>query len=298
MNTSVPGVTAIIPAYNAEAYVGEAIESVLRQTAALAEVIVVDDGSTDGTRHEVLGFKSKVRYIHQRNSGVSAARNRGIAEARTNFVAVLDADDVWLPQKTSAQLVALAREPEAVAAGCGQFITDEQLTIQESRSVSSVTFRDVLLCKGTGGLSGSGLLIRTDVLRSLGGYDTRLSTSADWDLALRLLASASAVTVEEPLFLYRQHSSNMHNGIRAMEHDMLLGLRRAVQSGHPLAIRLQRAAMGRLYSILAGSYWHCDEPAAALRCGLQVLRYTPSATPNLMRRLVSKAPIQRWPGPA
>ncbi|MCE5185483.1 MAG: glycosyltransferase family 2 protein [Planctomycetaceae bacterium] len=105
-------ISAVIPAYNSERHIGRALKSVLQQTLPAAEIIVIDDGSTDGTADAVRGFGSAVRLIQQPNSGVSVARNAGIAAAKGDWIAFLDADDEWLPNKLKLQTECLSRHPE------------------------------------------------------------------------------------------------------------------------------------------------------------------------------------------
>lgn len=107
MNDSI---SVIIPVYNGERYLAEAIESVLKQTLPPAEVIVVDDGSTDYSAAIAQSFAT-VRYLHQPNAGSNAARNRGILHSTGNFLAFLDADDLWMPDKLAVQLAAFSQEP-------------------------------------------------------------------------------------------------------------------------------------------------------------------------------------------
>ncbi len=102
---SAPLVSVVIPTYNRAQMVSEAVRSVLEQTFGDLEVIVVDDGSTDGTREALKPHADKIRYLRQENSGVSAARNRGIAEARGSLIAFLDSDDLWLPAKLKNQVL-------------------------------------------------------------------------------------------------------------------------------------------------------------------------------------------------
>ena len=106
--------SAVIPAYNAAEFVGRAIKSVLGQTRPADEIIVVDDGSTDDTAEAVREYAGQVRYIRQDNAGASAARNRGIAEAKGEWIAFLDVDDEWLPENLEVQLGLLARNPDLV----------------------------------------------------------------------------------------------------------------------------------------------------------------------------------------
>ena len=108
-NDGTLNVSVVIPAYNACEYIGRAIESVLGQTRAADEIIVVDDGSTDGTGTQVKKFGERVRYIHQENSGPSASRNAGVLAAKSEWIAFLDADDEWLPKHLQLQTELLGR---------------------------------------------------------------------------------------------------------------------------------------------------------------------------------------------
>jgi glycosyltransferase involved in cell wall biosynthesis len=106
-----PLVSTIIPAYNAEKYLAEAIESVLAQTYQPIEIILVDDGSSDNTHEIVRGYGERIRYTYQDNAGLSAALNRGISMVHGDFVAFLDADDLWLEEKTEWQIAVLQVDP-------------------------------------------------------------------------------------------------------------------------------------------------------------------------------------------
>jgi glycosyltransferase involved in cell wall biosynthesis len=110
-----PLVSVIIPAYNAERYLAEAVESVLAQSYHPLEIVIVNDGSTDKTAEVAAGFGGRVKYLHQENSGLSRTLNRGVALARGRFLAFLDADDLWLADKTRLQADAFAAEPEVEA---------------------------------------------------------------------------------------------------------------------------------------------------------------------------------------
>ena len=107
-------VSVVIPAYNVETYIGRAIDSVLAQTRQPDEIIVVDDGSTDKTADVIKSYGSKVHYIHQENGGASVARNTGIEAARSEWIAFLDADDEWLPEKLQLQIEHLKRNPDLI----------------------------------------------------------------------------------------------------------------------------------------------------------------------------------------
>ena len=112
MTESTISISAVIPAYNCEKYIARAVESVLKQTLPVQEIVVVDDGSTDGTADAVRSFGEKVTLIRQANAGVSAARNTGIRAANGDWIAFLDADDEWLPEKIKRQSELLNRNPD------------------------------------------------------------------------------------------------------------------------------------------------------------------------------------------
>ena len=131
-------VSVIIPAYNAEKFIGEAIESVLNQTYKNIEIIVVDDGSKDNTYHIVKqNFGNQVKLIRKKNGGVSSARNMGVKNAEGEFIAYLDADDYWLPQKLEIQLRCFEKFPE-----CGLCYTDAYINGEKTKGVSYPIFKD------------------------------------------------------------------------------------------------------------------------------------------------------------
>src|SRR5215467_8142244 len=109
LRMSTPLVSVVIPAYNAGAYIEDALDSVFRQTFPRLEVIVVDDGSTDDTRSRLEPYRSRIHYVWQTNNGSGAARNRGIDVSSGDYIAFLDADDLWSPEKLQIQLGIAAR---------------------------------------------------------------------------------------------------------------------------------------------------------------------------------------------
>lgn len=197
-----PAVSVVIPAYNAASFIRRAIDSVLVQTAADLELLVVDDGSSDATLQVLAGYGSRLRAVPQANAGPAAARNRGLAEACGRYVAFLDADDWWLPDKLRQQVALLDSRPEigfcstatrvvhadGTPAGdwpCGDIGTSllETLFVQAA-AVSGST---------------SGVLARRELLLAAGGFDERLRGFEDPDLWIRLAARAGYACVPQPL---------------------------------------------------------------------------------------------------
>ena len=196
-----PKVSVVIPTYNRAAKVRSTIESVLAQTVTDLEVIVVDDGSSDDTR-EVLGevFGDQIRYYAQTNQGVSVARNKGIAEARGEWIAFLDSDDLWETDKLELQLKAL----EEFSVQCGACYTDVRLLNHpEIRTLFQMAEQgcphqramgvntnvlEVLVRPGGGGMVVciSSLVARADAVRKVGGFDPTLGFYADSEFMFRL----------------------------------------------------------------------------------------------------------------
>jgi len=125
-------VSVVIPTYNYAHFIGEAIESALAQTYLIAEIVVVDDGSTDNTEEVVTAFGEKVRYIRQENSGVSAARNNGAKNSSGDFITFLDPDDAWLPEKIERQIAKFREDDSIGLVHCGmrEFDSETGETIQ------------------------------------------------------------------------------------------------------------------------------------------------------------------------
>lgn len=180
----------IIPTYDRRELVQRAIESVLAQTREVEEIIVVDDGSTDGTGPALAArYGDRIRYVRQDNAGVSAARNRGLALARGRFLALLDSDDVWMPEKTERQVAWLEAHPDFGMVVCDVLRTDaERNAIDRFRRREQIVadgwaLRDVLRHPA---LVPASAMLRREVYEDVGGFDTSLATAEDLDFHLRI----------------------------------------------------------------------------------------------------------------
>jgi glycosyltransferase involved in cell wall biosynthesis len=180
---SLPSISVVIPCYNAVTTLGQTLSRVYAQTIPVKEVIVVDDGSSDETPCLIAEKFPQAKYVRQRNQGVSAARNNGIELAQSEWVALLDADDLWLPHKLERQLHILSRDPKA------RFITTGRYYEREGEAnVVNWTFRwrfAKLLSHNR--VHTSSALIKREVFEQIGGFDPRLKTGEDWDLWLRIV---------------------------------------------------------------------------------------------------------------
>jgi glycosyltransferase involved in cell wall biosynthesis len=210
-----PIVTVIIPAFNAGAVITETLSSVRQQTFADFEVIAVDDGSTDNTAEVVRNFcrtDPRFNLIQQENSGVSAARNQGIRRARGEFVAFLDADDVWLPSKLAVQVEIFRQKPQANLVYSNYFYWDGQkdlkLNFRGDRPLPEGAASRRVICANP--YIPSIVMLRRVLLDQGCLFRTELTAYCeDWDLWLQLLEHGlSACGTREPLVRYRQWPGN------------------------------------------------------------------------------------------
>lgn len=220
-----PLVSVVIPAFNAERYLGQAIQSVLQQSLEPLECIVVNDGSTDGTEAVVSSFNDpRLRCLWKENGGtVSNARNVGIQAAQGTFVAFLDADDVWLKDKLARQMELFERDRCLGFTYCAYAITDSELNVQtvirpERRSD---LFLRILLMEANGIAAGSTLLARRQAIESVGGFREDLSMSADAEWGYRLSLRWKSAGLEEPLVLYRSHPHQGHRSNAGFEAEVI-----------------------------------------------------------------------------
>ncbi len=290
-----PTVSVIIPNYNYAHYVREAVESVLEQTYQPLEIIVVDDGSKDDSIRVLEEFGKRTRLIAQSNAGVSASRNHGVAESVGDFVAFLDADDSWHPEKVARQVEMFDRFPDLglVHVGVQDVDADGGLLEQHLNGLDGDVSERLLLFEEPVILGGgSGILVRRSVFDEVGGFDLRLSTSADWDFCYQVSRRYKVAFVNELLLRYRIHGSNMHSNISVMEDDMLLGFQKAFSAVEPNARELRKRAYSNLYRVLAGSYYHAGNYTKFLGKAIQSIKMNPRSFSYFamypLRRLNSK----------
>ncbi len=218
-----PRVSVVIPTRNRRALLARALRSVLAQEGVEVEVVVVDDGSTDETGRFLAGLGDpRVTVVrHRERRGVTIARNAGIARATACWVAFLDDDDVWAPGKLRAQLRAIERSGSAAWACTGGVLVDPHLRVlgpQEPPTTSQVT--DTLLARNVVPGGASGVVAATDLVRDLGGFDTSLSSMADWDLWIRLGLRSPLASVDRPLVAYVIDAAGMAHDVATAEADL------------------------------------------------------------------------------
>ena len=224
MESATPAVSVVIPAYNYGRYLRDAIDSVLAQTYADLEVIVVDDGSTDDTAQVAHAYTDpRVRYVFQTNAGLSAARNTGIGEARAPFIALLDADDMWLPEMLATTMARFASLPEEVGAiGCASHRVDASGVPLGGKAFTHGGDRwfsagDIVLQSR---FMPSTVVARRTAYAACGGFDTTLRSSEDRDMWIRIGSRFKIYHCGTPLVLIRKHPTNMSKHADRMRLNM------------------------------------------------------------------------------
>ena len=198
-----PLVSVIIPTFNRAAFVREAIASVLAQDYARLEVIVVDDGSQDDTAAVVRDCGAKVIYVQQAHAGVSAARNRGVAASHGGLIAFLDSDDLWLPQKVTAQVTLFSQQPQAQACYTDEIWIRQGVRVNPRQIHAKHAGWMFLHALPRCVISPSSIMLRRPLWERLGGFDESLPACEDYDLWLRLTAIVPVALLPERLIIKR-----------------------------------------------------------------------------------------------
>ncbi|MBC7360387.1 MAG: glycosyltransferase family 2 protein [Desulfacinum sp.] len=282
MSASLPLVSVVIPAYNAAWCVERAIRSVLGQDYPHVEIIVVDDGSTDETPRILGRYENQVRVIRKENGGLSSARNAGIAAARGDYVAFLDADDFWFPQKLSRQMSLMAADPALGFSSTAAIVVTEggtPLSVwrcpEEGPCLTTVIFSRLSAVPG----SGSGVVVQRRLFDRVGLFDERLRSVEDVDMWLRLSSVTAYACLDEPLVVVVRHGSGMSRNGKVMREATLAVLRKN---------------RGLLPRQLRGGFWRASCAAALADAAKWEYRQgkTAQALALLMRGL-SLSPVKR-----
>jgi glycosyltransferase involved in cell wall biosynthesis len=227
-------ISVIIPAYRAAAYIGETIDSVLAQAADETEIIVINDGSpdTDSLQKALAGYGHRIVYLEQHNGGVSSARNAGIRAARREWLAFLDADDIWLPNYLEVQLAFLRDHPVDMvfpnAILFGESPNAGRLMMDIAPITPEITFEKVLAGECTICYYA---LVRRDIVLSAGLFDTSLRGSEDFNLWLRILRAGGRIGCHHiPLLRYRKHKGSLTSDSVWMAERILESIARAEET--------------------------------------------------------------------
>lgn len=246
-----PSVAVAIACFNQGRFLGQAIESALRQTRPPLEIIVIDDGSTDCTREVAARFPD-VRYLHQANAGLSAARNAGLAAARAGRILFLDADDWLLPVALGAAATALDATPGAAFAHGGYQEVAEDGTVLSTHAPRPAPRPFLQLLRGNHVAMHGTVLYDAALLRAGGGFDSALPACEDYDVYLRLARDHAVAAYPEIAACYRRHGDSLSRDrfkmIEISRRVIDRHVRRARDAEEVRAARTGRAAMTGYYA--------------------------------------------------
>ena len=286
-------VSAIIPTYNRRELLVRALDSALAQTRRIDEIIVVDDGSSDGTAGMLRErYGERIRYVWQANAGVSAARNHGLRLARGRYLALLDSDDEWLPEKTECQLALFRANP-----ALGMVLCDVECVDLSGATLDIVHRREVIREDGPAlhwvihspALAPASALLRREVYDDIGGFDESLRTAEDIDFHLRVARRWPIGVVEAPLV----RTLRGHDGLSADPHtydDYLRVFEHAIgQSRGMLADADLDRALATAYARNARGMLIHGRWSDAWRLARRAWRQSPD--PGVRRSLLQLAPF-------
>ncbi len=250
-----PSVSTIIPTYNRPAFLREALASVLAQTYRDNEILVVDDGSTNATRYATRQIVEEytraqtrpIRYLYQPHQGVSAARNRGVDASRGEFLAFLDSDDVWQPEKLAHQVAFFEALPTA------QICQTQETWIRYGVRVNprkkhrkphgDIFVQSLADCL----VSPSAVMLRRELFERMGGFDEQLPACEDYDLWLRISVREPVYLIDTPLVLKRGgHADQLSRQFWGMDRFRLVALRKLLDSGR-LSLQQRQATLSMLH---------------------------------------------------
>ena len=247
VGVSRPRVSVYIPTYNYGRFLGEAIQSILDQTFLDWELIIVDDGSTDDTQKVVASFADpRIHYVYQQNRGNPGARNTALKLARGEYVACLDADDMWLPEmleKLAAKLDGLPPTVGLVYGDLYLFDDEDGTTIRrflQGRTPPRGKVLAQLLPRESAFIHDTATLIRRKVFDTVGLYDESLLRYQDWEMWVRIAAAYEVEALDEPLARSRRHPASNIRGMEAM-YRYGRAAKTKVMASYPLSGQERRA---------------------------------------------------------
>lgn len=291
-------ISVVIPSFNAKAFLPATLRSVLAQREVELEVIVVDDGSSDGTGALVAEDFPAVRLIRQPNTGVSAARNLGVREARHEWVAFIDADDIWLPGKLAAQAALLRTNPDCRLCYTAWEVWESREIEPEPGLLQRLEAEAHNGSKWTGPSGDiytqlledchvwtSTVLMDRGLFLSLGGFDPARRVGEDYELWLKASRQTAILRVSQPLALYRHHGNNVTQRAPRANHKAEV-VQQAIKTWgwrSPAGKRANRLAVGkglaRSWADFAGASLVLEgNTALAWRCAWRSIAYWPLQT--------------------
>ncbi len=294
-----PLISIIIPAYNAERTIIETIQSVQQQTFQDFEIIVINDGSKDQTLDLLHNIKEqRLKVFSYENGGLSTARNRGIVHARGEFIAFLDADDMWTSDKLELQIEALQKHPEAAVVYSWTYFlyeNENQSYVDTSCFYEGNVYASLLVKNFLH--NGSNPLIRKQAIDAVGSFNVTILFCEDWDFYIRLASIYPFVLIPKPQVIYRQTAGSHSSNLNGLEKGMLTVIERAFKAAPPEHQYLKHQSLAWCYKYLAQQHLkyksNVDSLRLATRKILKAIYIQPSIlledyTQSLIRRIIKQ----------
>jgi glycosyltransferase involved in cell wall biosynthesis len=284
MKSSSPLISVVVPVYNGEKFVPECLDSIARQTYRPVEIVVVDDGSTDGSVRAAEGHPSAPVVLKTPHANLPSARNAGIRKAGGACIALCDIDDLWHPEKLARQALILENNPDiglvftAVATfgpdparARARRPTGRELAFNRGNQFALLALRSII--------APSSVLVRKEVLNRIGPFDESLDSCEDYDLWLRLArAGVRMHRIAAPLTLYRRHGGNMSEKTDVMHRNRLKVLEKAF-AGLPADAKtraLKNGALARAFYEAANCFYSAGDVKRFNECYAEGRRYGPA----------------------
>lgn len=290
-------ISVIIPAYNAMTYLPTTLASVLAQTFTDFEVLIINDGSSDNIMHWAKSLTDKrVKLISQTNKGVSVARNTGITKAQGEYIAFLDADDLWHPTKLAKQVEYLDTHPAIGLVSTwvtlinekGKFLSEAKLRFKPENIWRQMIEQCLISC-------GSVPMVRRSCFKTVGLFDANLKFGEDWEMWTRIAARFDFGLVEECLVSYRQHAKNVSKKSREMTPDFHKLIEKMFVSVPAELLHLKNQAYGRSNLYIGWRALETKDYQAAKYYSHQAVAYYPQlAFSKSCLRLLLLTAVKSW----
>ncbi|MFM7202891.1 MAG: glycosyltransferase family 2 protein [Myxococcota bacterium] len=291
-----PTISVVIPTYNRATYLPLSVQSVLAQDVPVLEILIVDDGSTDNTAAVVAELEGPIRYLPQKNAGPATARNHGIREAKGEWVAFLDSDDLWELGKLRRQLELASTDTRiGMVHGAARIIDKEgKLTgeLWTKPDYRGACFEKLSIANG---VNASSVLVKRSLLEHVGGYDTQFAALENWELWLRLSLHCHFAYSEQPLSRYRIHGGNLIKDLSRTRRAYELLLKKHMEGAQSPPTFLRRRAYARFYEAFADGHVGRGEYHIAQQLFLKSLflePWQPDIWWRLFRVSTSKDPVR------
>lgn len=220
-----PKFSVVIAVYNKEKHLAKTLQSVFAQSFQDFEVVVVNDGSTDGSEKVIKQFKdSRLRYYHQENQGAASGRNAAINKATAPYIALLDADDLWEPQYLETMDALIQAHPNESVFACAVAVETKGKTIKSTYSISNLTANKTYIIDYFKSsffntiLTSSSTIFNKNILQKVSNYDTTLESGEDTDFWIKIGLNFKIVFINKQLVTYRYYSQSLSNRIKSVKH--------------------------------------------------------------------------------